>query len=102
MASRLHWSPNTAQRVVLVVAYGLALWMLWQWIEVEGWEQLLGDGGSMNYTLGSGVVLNGAIEMRTNVGLRLWVQLGMVLVWLIPSLWVLRSAGDDAGSSGLG
>jgi hypothetical protein len=93
MFTRLRWSPNAAQRVVIVVAYGLSLWALWHWIEVEGWEQVIGDGGgSLNFTLGAGVVLNGATEMRTNVGLRLWVQLGLVLAWMLPSLWLLRSS----------
>lgn len=96
MSTRLRWSPNIAQRVVIVVSYGLVLWVLWQWIEVEGWEQVIGDGGSLNFTLGAGVVLNGATEMRTNVGLRLWVQLGLVLAWMLPSLWLLRSSRQQA------
>lgn len=92
MATRRRRSPNQAQRVLIVVADGLALWMLWQWIEVEGWPQIGADSLGVGYTLGAGVVLNGAVEMRTNVGLRLLVQLSIVLSRMLPSLWLLRDA----------
>ena len=76
------------------MAYGMALWVLWGWIEVEGWRQIGADDLTTDYGP-SGVVLNGAVELRTNVGLRLVVQLLFILVWLIPSLWLLRPRAEQ-------
>lgn len=92
-SSRGRVTLSLAQRAVVVAAYGMALWVLWRWIEVEGWRQIGADDLTTNYGP-SGVVLNGAIELRTNVGLRLVVQLLIILVWLIPSLWLLRPRAE--------
>ena len=92
---------NTAQRILLVAAYGIALWVVWGWIEVEGWRQIGADSLTTSWAPSTGVVLDGANELRTNVGLRLWVQLGLIAVWIAPSLWLLRdrrSTDQDDGS----
>lgn len=87
---------DLAQRLVIVVAYGVAIWVLWGWIEVEGWRQLGADSLSTTYGPETGVVLDGGRELRTNVGLRLIVQLGLVALWTVPSLWLLRRRTQQA------
>lgn len=93
-SSRRRATLSLAQRAVVVAAYGMALWVLWRWIEVEGWRQIGADDLTTDYGP-SGVVLNGAIELRTNVGLRLLVQLLIILIWLIPSLWLMRPRAEQ-------
>lgn len=87
---------DLAQRLVIVVAYGVAILVLWGWIEVEGWRQLGADSLSTTYGSETGVVLNGGRELRTNVGLRLIAQLALVAIWTLPSLWLLRRRTPQA------
>jgi hypothetical protein len=86
---------NRAQRVAVVVAWGAALIVGWNCLETSPWN----DYGWVNVAPNSGVVFNSS--PLGNVWLRLAVQLLLVVVWLVPSVWLLAEPtradpSDDA------
>ena len=83
---------NQRQRVVLVVAMGLGLFVLWNWVQAGGWRRDH-DGGWFNYAPNNGVVFQGSHP--TNATLRLVVQVTFILVWAIPSIWILRARAQQ-------
>jgi len=91
---------NRAQRVVIVVAWGVLLLYVWEWIQMSPWS----NGGWYNYAPNSGVMFNGS-ALQTNPGLRMFGQLVVVLVWLVPRLWLLSdrsSTSQDASAASPG
>lgn len=90
---------NLAQRVVFVIAYALALWILWEWLESAGWHQFGDDSGWFNYAPNSGVGFSGGLPaLRTNLPLRAGTQLSLVVLWAAPSVWLLRAQARSSES----
>ena len=90
---------NRSQRVVVVAAWGAALIVVWNCLERSPWN----DYGWVNFAPNSGsVFVSGPLN---NIWLRLAVQLLLVVVWIVPSLWLLSDrpasfTGDSAESPG--
>lgn len=92
---------NVHQRVVLVVAYGLVVYLAWRWLDLRS-ARLDGDGGWFNYAPNSGVVFVPGSALQRNETLRVIVQACFVALWAVPSLYLLRTtrgAAEDGRSS---
>jgi len=85
---------NRAQKMVVVVGFGLLLLALWFWLEQLGAHTVLTTHQSPD---GSTVIERGIYSgaMQTNATLRLIVQAVLVAAWAAPSLWLVRSTRDD-------
>lgn len=93
---------NLAQRLVLVTAYGLVLAVAWQWIDAEAWRQFDGGGGWISEAPNRGVLIaEGDPELRQNDALRRAVQLLVIALWVIPSMWLLRTPRDEVPADAL-
>jgi hypothetical protein len=91
---------NRAQRVVLVVALGTALWAGWSALDAATAGT---PGGWANDTPNGGVIYSDSRgALQTDEWLRLAVQLGFVGVWLAISTWILaeRPTGRRAADRG--
>lgn len=78
---------NVAQRTIAVVGYGLALLVLWQWLDLTIW----GDRGWFAYAPNSGVAFSPADGVRVSPDYRPLAQLGFVTLWFLPSIRFMRS-----------
>ncbi len=90
---------NRSQRIAVVAAWGAALIVVSNCLERSPWN----DYGWVNFAPNSGVVFSSA--PLSNVWLRLVLQLLLVVVWIVPSLWLLSdrpasSTSDSAESPG--
>jgi hypothetical protein len=93
---------NTAQRVVIVVGLGIALYLFGSWL-IGYWE----FGGSPNsfgwvgYAPLSGTVSRPGLILHPWVRLLIW--LALTTIWVVTSAVLLRSQpGVDAGRSRTG
>lgn len=81
---------NMHQRVVLVVAYGILVYLAWRWLDFRGADVIEG-GGWFSYAPNSGVVFAPGSALQRNETLRFVVQAGFVGLWAVPSLHLLRT-----------
>lgn len=83
---------TTAQRVVVVVAWAGVLWALSTWVFRDGLQYTFGDNeGWYNYAPNSGVVFSGSGPpwWMTNPTARMLADLLVVVLWAVPSFWLL-------------
>lgn len=79
---------NVHQRVVVVVALGVLMWISWSWLD----QQLASyEGGWFTYTSsGQFEISPDGRAYRIDSPLRLLVQAVLIAAWAVTSLWLLR------------
>lgn len=79
---------NRGQRIVGVIALGLALYLGWLALDMA---TVGGPREWVNYSPNAGIIYaSSPSALQTNTGLRLFVQLIFVAAWALGSLWLLR------------
>lgn len=83
---------NTHQRFILVVGLAIALYWIGRWIIVGG------STGWIAYAPLSGQTNPGLPFLPTHIWAQLLIWLGLTLVWVVCSLFIMRSTkqSDDA------
>jgi heme/copper-type cytochrome/quinol oxidase subunit 1 len=76
---------NTHQRLILVVGLAIALYWIGRWIIVGG------STGWIAYAPLSGQANPGLPFLPTHIWAQLLIWLGLTLVWVVCSLFIMRS-----------
>jgi hypothetical protein len=87
---------NLGQRIIAVTGLGAGLWFLGQWITTIG---STGIFGWVAYAPLSRAT-NPPEPVMAHAWVRLLVWLGLTIVWVAASMWLLRSQKRDADTSG--
>jgi hypothetical protein len=85
---------NRAQRLIIVVGLGLVLYFFGGWVTTRGggtfgWVAYAPLSDTYNTPVGPG-------GFHPWVRLVIWVAL--ILVWVVTSLWLLRSSSESTGN----